>query len=342
MDFYSNSIINTLFIEPYNYISTITDDMIISIQENTSNTYQIINDTIETSFNNMDSYNIDYIDYMDYINYINYMFDKYTLYLYISLLFSTILFYYKYKDIKHYFNFKNNKLNIVKNNEPNTTTNNVKTKGIFIDSILDMNNNNKYIIENIKKNNNTNYYALLRIKLQQPIEMKKSKYKLENIHVNDKNVNKFTTNDMYMIIKFNYDITDNINIINYIDENNKPQIHYKNFSRSIINVMNLLNKYSKKEYINTDFVVLAISKENYINPNEFYNGLININYELFNMKNISIDIHKKMGFMLLLPIKEIYDLFMDVYNNIIFESTSYKINYDNNEILYDNSIYDIL
>ena len=48
MDFDSTLIINTLLIEPYNYISSMTDNMMVSIQDNTSKTYEIINDTIET------------------------------------------------------------------------------------------------------------------------------------------------------------------------------------------------------------------------------------------------------------------------------------------------------
>ena len=100
----------------------------------------------------------------------------------------------------------------------------------------------------------------------------------------------------------------------------------------------------KDEYKNEDFVVLAISKDKQtqLNNNEFYNGLNNINYELCNVKHLTLDKEQKIGFILLLPLKQIYDLFLDVYNDVIFESTSYKIDYDNNECWYDNSLNDIL
>ena len=107
--------------------------------------------------------------------------------------------------------------------------------------------------------------------------------------------------------------------------------------------MNIINSLKINELNNEDFVVLAISKDNNtLNDNEFYNSLKNINYQLTNVKKIILDKKKNTGFTLFLPVKDIYDLFLDVYNNIIFESTSYKINSDNNECWYNNSLSDIL
>jgi hypothetical protein len=352
MDFDSTLIINTLLIEPYNYISSMTDNMMVSIQDNTSKTYEIINDTIKTSYNTMIDYDYFIFDYTIFDNTIfdntmSYFYNTYDIYLW--FLFSTILIYYINKVFysssisnKNISNENVNNENVSNKNISNKNVSNKNnkfiTKGLFTDSILEMNKNNKYIIENMKdKNNNknNNFYALLRIKLKQPIELKKTKYKLNYTYKNDKNINNFTTNDMYMIIKFKYDIT------NYKQNDIDTNVNTNKISQVIINILNYLNAYTKDNYNNEDFIVLAISKENDTKYDEFYNGLININYELFNMKNITIDKYNKIGFTLLLPIYEVYNLFMDVFNDIIFESTSYKINYDNNEMFYDNTIYDV-
>ena len=142
----------------------------------------------------------------------------------------------------------------------------------------------------------------------------------------DNDAETFRTSDMYMIIKFYYNDTD-IRI-----------------SQMIINVINFLNYLTHDTYKNEDFIVLAISKDNInhnINPNEFYNGLHNIKYDLYNIKHINLNKERTIGFTLLLPIKQVYELFLDVYNDIIFESTSYKIDFDNNECWYNNSMSDI-
>ena len=179
-----------------------------------------------------------------------------------------------------------------------------------------------------KETNNNYYYALLRIKMKHNITLNKTNYNIQTIIVNsDNDAETFRTSDMYMIIKFYYNDTD-IRI-----------------SQMIINVINFLNYLTHDTYKNEDFIVLAISKDSIncnINPNEFYNGLHNIKYDLCNVKQINLRQDRTIGFTLLLPIKQIYELFLDVYNDIIFESTSYKIDFDNNEYWYNNSIHDIL
>ena len=206
------------------------------------------------------------------------------------------------------------------------------TKGLFIDSVLEINANNKQIREKIKVNEANNYYyALLRIKLKNTITLNKTKYNIQTIIVNtDNDAETFSSSDMYMIIKFNYNHNNNTTNIN--------------LSQILVNVVNFLNQLSPDNYKNEDFVVLAISKDsihNTINPNEFYNGLHNIKYDLCNVKQINLSQDRTIGFTLLLPIKQVYELFLDVYNDIIFESTSYKIDFDNNEYWYNNSIHEI-
>ena len=203
------------------------------------------------------------------------------------------------------------------------------TTGLFIDSVLEINANNKNIIDKImvnKINNNNYYYALLRIKMKHNIKLNKNKYNLQSIIIDtDHDAETCSVGDMYMIIKFNYSNT-NLNI-----------------SHIIVNIMNILNHLSPVEYKNSDFIVLAISKDIYSHnhPNEFYNGLRNIKYDLYNVKQINLNKEQTIGFTLLLPVKQIYELFLDVFNDIIFESTSYKIDFDNNEYWYNNAINDI-
>ena len=360
--------------KPYNYIVSFTDyiympdantlnNIITKISENTSKTYEFINDTIEVSINDINSMSISDITMND----INYVIYEYKIFISIMVLFSLFTIYFinilidnyiikiNNDEKKTYMNMINTlKINnsIVENNKEHIKQNILVTKGLFIDSILEINANHNKIIEKIKikmKLNDTNYnyyHALLRIKLKHNITMKNTgntNFKLHNINFNKNNENnkdtnkdttKDTTNistsDMYMVIRFNY---------NYNAKNTAI-----NLANIIVNVMNTLNYLSKDEFKNEDFVVLAISKDipTQLNPNEFYSGLKNINYELCNIKHFTLDKENKIGFTLLLPIKQIYDLFLDVYNDIIFESTSYKIDYDNNEYWYNNSMNDML
>ena len=359
---------DNLIIKPYNYLLSFTnyipnynsiENIITIINENTSKTYQFINDTLETSINDINNMNINDITTNDII----YVIYEYKLVITIMSLFSVITLYFMNNLIDEYFiklnnnnnNNNNNKLKLNtvllnKSNNFNTintnTFDNYKpveienivlnynnnnafiTKGLFIDSVLEINANHKTILNNImvnENNNNNYYYALLRIKLKHTITLNKTNYKIQSIIV-DSDADTFSSSYMYMIIKFKYTNTT------------------IKLSQVIVNVMNILNHYSHDIYKNEDFIVLAISKDtNNINsnPNEFYNGLQNINYDLCNVKHINLTKENKIGFTLLLPIKQIYELFLDVYNDIIFESTSYKIDFDNNEYWYNNSINDI-
>jgi len=355
---------DNLLFNPYNYILSFTDylsipDIITTINENTSKTYQIINDTIELSINDINSMSINDFTMNNIYNAIC----EYKVFISMTTLFSISLLFYinnlmdEYLTNINYNNNhikKNNSLNIntLKINDTTTTTiinhlenqiSNQKdnklimakkliTKGLFIDSVLEINANNKNIFDKImvnESNNNNYYYALLRIKMTKDITLNKTNYNLQHIIVNtDNDAETFNTGDMYMIIKFKY----------------KSASTTINLSQVILNVMNTLNYLSKDELKNQDFIVLAISKDKDLeknNPYEFYNGLRNINYDILNTKHIQLDKEHKIGFTLLLPIKQIYDLFLDVYNDTIFESTSYKIDFDNNEYWYNNSMNDI-
>ena len=342
------SMFTDIMFAPYKYIIEIMDCIYIPIlndyiyNDNDNYNDNIINDTfdkinINNSLHNSlhnslsENYIYNYIS-LDYI--IN-------LIILVSIYITSILIKYSIAQDINKFN-KINKFNDINEiNKFNEYENAIKqfgknitniTSGMFLDSIKELNRNNKYIINKMinTRNNETNatstiYYALIKVKMNKSINMALTKYKIPNNNINEINIDKktFNTNNMYMIIKFIYS--------NDINDINKCKMY--NF---IINILNLLNSYSSDEFKNKDFIVLAISKENYVNPNEFYESLININYNLFNIKHINLTNDKKLGFILLLPIKKIYDLFLDVYNDVIFESTTYKINSNNNEYWNDN------
>lgn len=351
---------DNLIIKPYNYLLSFTDyipntnsigNIITIINENTSKTYEIINDTIKTSINDINSNSMSISDIT--ANDIYFVIYEYNIFISIMTLFIVITLYYMNNLIDEYFNNKlklklnklklnkSNYFNIINTNKFENHTpieiqkillnNNASiTKGLFIDSVLEINANHKNILNKImvnenKSENNNYYYALLRVKLKNNITLNKNNYNLQSIIVDTVNdADTFSSSDMYMIIKFNYTNTT------------------IKLSQVIVNVMNILNHYSHDIYKNKNFIVLAISKDTHnINPNEFYNGLENINYDLCNVKHINLTKENNLGFTLLLPIKQIYELFLDVYNDIIFESTSYKIDFNNNEYWYNNSINDV-
>jgi hypothetical protein len=322
MESISTTLLDNFLIEPYNYIISITDYVYVpdinNIIENTSKSYELINDTFylamsELSINDFSSFIIEY---------------KY--FIFMMLVFDIFLIYFIMTLIENYFTkidkkYYKNKPKIVNNSIHKNTSNK-----LYIDSLFEINANNKNILSKINSNGNNYYYALLRIKLKSPIEMNNTNtnYNLHTIITEtDKKTDSdtFSTNDMYMIIKFNY------------NHNNSTPIL---FSEIIVNILNILNSLSIDKYKSDDFIVLVISKN--INPsiniNEFTSGLKYINYDFANFKNIILSKDNKIGFILLLPIKQVYDLFLDVHNDILFESTSYKIDYDNNEYWYTNTI----
>jgi hypothetical protein len=211
----------------------------------------------------------------------------------------------------------------------NTSSNKI-TEGIFIDSLKEIEINNKYIIEKMKYNTTNNYYILLRIKTKNPIDIITSKYNLRNNKHTEGNKINSQTNDNYMLMKFNYDYE-------------KFKNYDINIKDIIINNINFLNYLSNDAYKNKDFVVLAISNsQKHFNSSEFFNGLFNIKYENFNIKNVIVNNTGMFGFTLLLPTKKVYDMYMDVFNDVIFESTAYKINSENTEYWYTNDLKEIM
>ena len=202
-------------------------------------------------------------------------------------------------------------------------------KELYYQSILEVLAKNNEIAS--KMTTYTDYWVLLRVVLKKPMKMKRSKYELHGNNVGDSRKNIFGTQDMYMIIKLCFNEYEYINNCN-------GKINF-NMANIIVRCMNQLNKISPDEFKTNDFIVVAISTKPIINNyhNEFYEGLINNNYELYNFKNMKIKITNKnnkshyINYIMMLPIHEIYDIFMDVYNNTIFESAKYVIDNDNYE-----------
>jgi len=352
MDSVSNILIEHLT-GPYKYIASFSDyiyipninDIITIINENTSKTYDIINQSfasmipselpidipnnipiavsklninIQKQFQNNTNANDNGI----------YDIIQNEIILYIGLTLCTIMIYFTHKLYNEYlleneydklYNMNNKLVNTLLDDIENNP--NKITQGFFTKSIYEINTNNKNIIDKMLNNNdNTNsYYVLLRIKMKHVINVyEPSNETTQNDNDNESERRQVYTNDMYMILKFTY-VHDNNTDINNI-----------NVSQLLLNTINILNSLTRYEYKNKDFVIVAISKSNNIKPNEFFDGLKNINYELFNIKNIIFK-NYNYGFILLLPMKDVYDLFLDVYNNTIFVSSLYKINKNNTE-----------
>lgn len=203
--------------------------------------------------------------------------------------------------------------------------NHIMKNGLYIDSIYEVNNFTN--INNIK--NNVIYTILLRVQMKNTIKIENTKFELHGNYINND-----TTRDMFMILNFQY-----------LDIKNKP-----NISKIITNTMNYFNLNSIDKYKTTDFIVIAIGENNnngkyIVSEKEFNNALINIGYEMENYYDIRIipedNANIEISFKLLLPIHEIYDIFMDIYNNTIFESKHYVMDNNNYESWKGKSINDL-
>ena len=212
-----------------------------------------------------------------------------------------------------------------------------KQNQLYYQSIQEVLSKNAEIISKMKPQEN--YLVLLRVVMKNPLEMKRSKYQLHGNNTGTRNENGksrdkiFTTQDMFMIIRMKYS---NSNSFGKED----------NFSmgNSIIRCMNQLNIISDEKYKTKDIIVVAIGNTNdNTNPIEFYNGLINNNYELYNYRDVIIKVAENVniGYILLLPINKVYDIFMDVYNNTLFESKKYEMDNENYESWEGKSINEL-
>ena len=201
-------------------------------------------------------------------------------------------------------------------------------KGLYVESVGELNISSKNLVKNFEKGQR--YWVLVRVQMRDYINMAGTKFELHgnNIHESTSNTKEaFMTKDAYLILKFK--ILKDINV--------ESLVGYQ--------IMHFMNELNHGEYITNDFIICAIGTSPNIGPQEFYNGLKHIGYELEN----NLQVYKKIqgcnitiNYSLLLPIHQVYDLFMDVYNNCIFESTKYSIDDKNNEYWNGKSINDLV
>ena len=224
-----------------------------------------------------------------------------------------------------------NKSNTNKNSNKNSITDNkinyakynnleINDNKLYLESIMELHDANENIVKKLESN--TDYFILVRVRLNKSLQMKKTKYDLSE----NKGKN-FKTNNMYLVIGFH--------TLNLEEDNRRQRVNVANL---ILNLINTFNN-SGGDYKINDFVITAIGKNNTqsgrntLSSNEFYRGLININYELFNLKMVHINTKcgNQMRFLMTLPIVDINGLFMDVYNDVVYESKFYKVDKNNFE-----------
>jgi len=215
-------------------------------------------------------------------------------------------------------------------NANNTKLNNKPVmikKGLYLESVKELNTVSKNIVNKFEKGQT--YWVLIRVQMRDYINMAGTKFELHGNNINPETANTneaFQTKDAYLILKFR--------IINDIKEESLV-------GNVIIQFMNDLNH---GEFITNDFIICAIGTSPNIDANEFNNGLKHINYELENNLQVNKKIYesKIVDYNLLLPIHQVYDLFMDVYNICIFESTKYVIDNENYESWNGKSINELV
>jgi hypothetical protein len=197
-------------------------------------------------------------------------------------------------------------------------------KGIYLQSVTEVNNVGKKISYMFQKDHT--YWLLLRVRLRNSIDMFGTKFQLNNDDSCDTKKS-FQTKDAYLTMRFKI-ISD---------------VTGKDFGNVVVRFMNLLNHSSDSKYYTSDFIICAIctSPPNIPIPNEFQNGLNHIGYEMENYINVNaktVTGDNTIAYSLMLPVKDIHDLFMDVYNNCLFESKKYVIDDNNNETWDGNKI----
>ena len=206
------------------------------------------------------------------------------------------------------------------------------------------------------------------------ITMEKSKYQLHNKNNKSNSYNDFITKDVYMILGINFNaifINPNINInmiivehLNYL--NNISNEIYKTDDFIIVSIANTyVNPNAKpnpnentnvnpnvnsNDNVNTDDNEKCVENNkntkitksiNIINNNKISDditkGFTDINYELFNTKDIIFSFKNKknnnftLKYTLVLPVHNVYNMILNICNNSIFKSKLYSIDNDNIE-----------
>lgn len=209
-------------------------------------------------------------------------------------------------------------------------------EGLFYESITELNDEGSKIVDAMEKD--TFYWILLRVQTGNYIDMAGTHFELHGNHIIEGGINDdaitnidsqidsniecntqqpFKTRDFYMILKIT----------------TKTRINFKNdvlFGNAILKIMNYTNTFISPKFHNTDFIVCAIATSPYIDNDEFSKTLKGIEYDNSNVIVVPSMYGSVQG-ILLLPVHQVYDAFMDMYNNTIFESKKYVIDDDNYE-----------
>jgi len=205
----------------------------------------------------------------------------------------------------------------IKNNisNDNISNDNIAKPKFYINSMNEIKNQNTKIMAKLSNNKNKNYILLVRLKMKYYVSMQNTKYNMTNKNIKYNKYNDFITKDVYMIMGIDFNNTNNDDICTIIIKN-----------------INSINKYSGKEYINEDFIIIFIAESTPEICNEITKGFANINYELFNMKDIVLQFKNKENklvfatkYTLILPVSKVYNMMLDICNNILFESKLYSI-----------------
>ena len=106
-----------------------------------------------------------------------------------------------------------------------------------------------------------------------------------------------------------------------------------NISNIIVKCMNYMNSVSTETFVTNDFIVISIGRS--IHPvntsicEELYNSFNSINIKLFNIykDTETVNTLPYFNYIITQSMHKVYTMFMDVFNDIIFETKKY--NFDN-------------
>lgn len=226
------------------------------------------------------------------------------------------------------YNFTSFNLNSKPKNITNKNIKLFKKEGLYLESLTEL------VDKKIPKDNEiSRYQILLRIKLNKDINLPKTKYDLHGNNITgDPNVDTtFKTKDLFMIVNLHF------NENNYLHHN-------------IVNLMNTINNIMPQFLKNEDFIIIMISKNNIL-MKDFIQGLKNNNYSNHHLFKYMIQQIKTQNYInnvipsfklcFTLPIHNVYDIFADTFNNVIFESKYYEMDDNNYESWKKKSINEI-
>ena len=218
------------------------------------------------------------------------------------------------------------------------TIDEINARPMYLHSTFELNQTMNNMVEPY-----TTYRVLLRIKMMNLIPIS---VPMQKLHCNN---HRFTPNK-----DGGYNFENGDFFITYSFNMGSKKISFIN---SIMETMNHINTEGNKQFKSKDFIVIAINKEQKSSlQNEFYQGILNSRYNPKNIfgalvpnseqkKNANNDNNADDGreqtnknanansFVVyyLLPVHTVYDIYMDVFTDVIFESNKYEMDNENYE-----------